>query len=53
VLLLSDRIDEWVATSLTEFDGKPLRSVAQGRARLGRARRCGRKGGSRNARRPR
>ncbi len=30
VLLLSDRIDEWVASSLTEFDGKPLRSVAKG-----------------------
>ena len=35
VLLLSDRIDEWVATSLTEFDGKPLRSVAKGALDLG------------------
>ena len=35
VLLLSDRIDEWVATSLTEFDEKPLRSVAKGALDLG------------------
>ena len=33
VLLLHDRIDEWVVSSLTEFDGKPLQSVAQGRPR--------------------
>ncbi len=30
VLLMYDRIDEWVAASLTEFEGKPLRSVAKG-----------------------
>jgi molecular chaperone HtpG len=30
VLLLYDRIDEWVVASLTEFDGKPLQSVAKG-----------------------
>jgi molecular chaperone HtpG len=30
VLLLSDRIDEWVVSHLTEFDGKPLRSAASG-----------------------
>jgi molecular chaperone HtpG len=30
VLLLSDRIDEWLVTHLTEFDGKPLQSVAKG-----------------------
>lgn len=30
VLILADRIDEWVAGTLTEFDGKPLRSVAKG-----------------------
>jgi molecular chaperone HtpG len=35
VLLLSDRIDEWVASTLTEFDGKPLRSVAKGALDLG------------------
>ena len=35
VLVLSDRIDEWVATALTEFDGKPLRSVAKGALDLG------------------
>ncbi|MEP6655777.1 MAG: molecular chaperone HtpG [Betaproteobacteria bacterium] len=30
VLLLSDRIDEWVVSALHEFDGKPLHSVAKG-----------------------
>jgi molecular chaperone HtpG len=30
VLLMYDRIDEWVAEPLAEFDGKPLRSVAKG-----------------------
>lgn len=30
VLLLTDRVDEWVVTHLTEFDGKPLKSAAQG-----------------------
>jgi len=30
VLLLSDRIDEWVVASLDSFEGKPLRSVARG-----------------------
>ncbi|HUR32283.1 MAG TPA: molecular chaperone HtpG, partial [Vicinamibacterales bacterium] len=30
VLLLSDRVDEWVVTHLTEFDGRKLQSVAQG-----------------------
>ena len=29
VLLLHDRIDEWVVPSLTEFEGKPLQSVAK------------------------
>jgi molecular chaperone HtpG len=28
VLLLTDRIDEWLTSHLTEFDGKPLASVA-------------------------
>ena len=35
VLLLSDRVDEWVMSSLTEFDGKPLVSVAKGGLDLG------------------
>ncbi len=37
VLLLTDRIDEWVAGHLHEFDGKPLANVASsgGRCRLG------------------
>ena len=35
VLLLSDRVDEWVIGNLTEFDGKPLVSVAKGGLDLG------------------
>jgi molecular chaperone HtpG len=34
VLLLSDRIDEWLVTHLTEFDGKSLQSVAKGALNL-------------------
>jgi len=30
VLLLSDRVDEWLVSHLTEFDGKALASVAKG-----------------------
>lgn len=36
VLLLSDRIDEWLVTHLTEFEGKPLQSVAKGALDLGK-----------------
>ena len=36
VLLLSDRVDEWVVSTLTEFDGKPLQSVAKGDLDLGK-----------------
>ena len=36
VLLLHDRIDEWVTGHLTEFDGKPLQSVAKGDLDLGK-----------------
>ena len=36
VLLLHDRIDEWVTPHLTEFDGKPLQSVAKGDLDLGK-----------------
>ncbi|MDR2186625.1 MAG: molecular chaperone HtpG [Azonexus sp.] len=36
VLLLSDRVDEWVVGHLTEFDGKPLQSVAKGGLDLGK-----------------
>ena len=35
VLLLHDRVDEWVVTHLPAFDGKPLQSVAQGDLDLG------------------
>ncbi len=35
VLLLSDRIDEWLVGSLDEFDGKHLQSVAKGQLDLG------------------
>ncbi len=35
VLLLSDRIDEWVVSHLTEIDGKALQSVAKGDLDLG------------------
>jgi len=36
VLLLSDRVDEWVSGHLTEFDGKHLQSVAKGGLDLGK-----------------
>lgn len=36
VLLLSDRVDEWVVTHLAEFDGKALASVAKGGLDLGK-----------------
>ena len=35
VLLLADRIDEWMLSSVTEFEGKPLHSVAKGSLDLG------------------
>ncbi len=35
VLLLSDRVDEWLVTSLLDFDGKSLQSVAKGELDLG------------------
>ncbi|MBL8487147.1 MAG: molecular chaperone HtpG [Rhodocyclaceae bacterium] len=35
VLLLSDRVDEWVVSHLTEFEGKSLVSVAKGGLDLG------------------
>lgn len=36
VLLLSDRVDEWLLGSLTEFDGKKLQSIAKGDLDLGK-----------------
>jgi molecular chaperone HtpG len=35
VLLLADRIDEWMLSFLHEFDGKPLESIAKGDLDLG------------------
>jgi molecular chaperone HtpG len=35
VLLLSDRVDEWMLAHLYEFEGKPLQSVAKGVIDLG------------------
>jgi molecular chaperone HtpG len=35
VLLLADRVDEWVVSNLHEFDGKALQSVAKGDLDLG------------------
>ena len=36
VLLLSERVDEWLVSGLTEFDGKKLQSVAKGDLDLGK-----------------
>jgi len=36
VLLLTDRVDEWMLSFLQEFDGKPLVSVARGGLDLGK-----------------
>ncbi|MDE2298549.1 MAG: molecular chaperone HtpG [Burkholderiales bacterium] len=36
VLLLVDRVDEWMLSHLYEFDGKPLQSVAKGSVDLGK-----------------
>jgi len=36
VLLLVDRVDEWMLSHLYEFDGKPLQSVARGSVDLGK-----------------
>jgi molecular chaperone HtpG len=36
VLLMTDRVDEWALSYLTEFDGTPLQSVAKGQVDLGK-----------------
>ena len=36
VLLLSDRVDEWMLGGLTEFEGKKLQSIAKGDLDLGK-----------------
>ncbi len=46
VLLLSDRIDEWMLSGLTEFDGQAAHLGGQGRARPGWPGGRGREGGA-------
>jgi molecular chaperone HtpG len=36
VLLLTDRVDEWLLSHVHEFEGKPLQSVAKGAVDLGK-----------------
>jgi molecular chaperone HtpG len=36
VLLLTDRVDEWLLSHLHEFEGKPVQSVAKGAVDLGK-----------------
>jgi molecular chaperone HtpG len=36
VILLAERVDEWLVSNLTEFEGKPLASVARGDLDLGK-----------------
>jgi molecular chaperone HtpG len=36
VLLMYDRVDEWVVSTLNEFEGKPVQSVARGDLDLGK-----------------
>ncbi|KEI35203.1 chaperone protein HtpG [Francisella sp. W12-1067] len=36
VLLMTDRIDEWMMSSLTEFDGKHMKSIIKGDIDLGK-----------------
>ncbi|GAB3658611.1 molecular chaperone HtpG [Ramlibacter alkalitolerans] len=36
VLYMTDRVDEWAMSYLTEFDGTPLQSVAKGQVDLGK-----------------
>jgi molecular chaperone HtpG len=36
VLLMSDRVDEWALSFLSEFDGTPMQSVAKGAVDLGK-----------------
>lgn len=36
VLLMSDKVDEWLLSSLTEFEGKKLQSIAKGDLDLGK-----------------
>lgn len=35
VILMSDRVDEWLVSHLTEFEGKPLQSISKGELDLG------------------
>ena len=53
VLLLTDRVDEWLLSHLYEFDGTPLQSVAKGAVDLGKLAGRGREEGGRGSRRRR
>ncbi len=43
VLLLGDRVDEWMVSNLTEFKGKKLQSIAKGDLDLGKLEEAGEK----------
>jgi molecular chaperone HtpG len=43
VLLMSDRVDEWMMAYFTEFDGTPFKSVAKGNIELGALKSAGKK----------
>ena len=49
VLVMTDRVDEWMLSFLTEFDGKPLVSVAKGDLDLGELADAGEKDEQRKA----
>ena len=53
VLLLTDRVDEWLLSHLYEFDGHPLQSVAKGSVDLGKLAGRGREEAGRGSRRRR
>ena len=50
VLLLTDRVDEWMLSHLYEFDGQPLQSVAKGSVDLGKLAGRGREEAGRGSR---
>ena len=52
VLILTDPVDEVWVERVTEFDGKPLQSIAKGQVDLGQRRRGDRRAAQRGVRRP-